>query len=451
MRFALKPYVLCLGLSLLFSAPLDGQSLRRTFENLFRFGDCGNDALLCLKNTSGQDAALTFSDAVEGGNNLLIGFVTDAIGRSISNIPTPATSTGSIIEFTPGGRIQTRRLSAGPIYAERAPTLGKKKLLVGVLLTAMRFQALRGVPLSNLAFNFRHVDIPGTPGFGNPVQENNILQVTMDVELQTWVSSFFVTYGVLNNLDLGIAIPVVRTSLSGRSEAQILPFGSNSVYSFGGPAADPQLTETSYQQGSAIGFGDIGIRAKLNIRQSSDLGFALRSDIRLPTGSEEELLGLGTFAVNALGVASWEFGIFTPHLNLGYRYRAFADSLQNHGLLAALGFDLLLAGGVTFAADLLSDIELDKSSISIPQNIEYTEPYTRVVPATTIPDGNDSRTDASIGVKWAIPCSESWSTFCATGANQGTGMTIITALLVPLDNGGLRTGLILSLGAQYRF
>jgi hypothetical protein len=68
------------------------QTLRDRVENLFRFGHCGPDILLCLQNTSGQDAALAFSDALEAGNRLLVDFVADAIGLSVASIPTPATA-----------------------------------------------------------------------------------------------------------------------------------------------------------------------------------------------------------------------------------------------------------------------------------------------------------------------------------------------------------------------
>jgi len=447
------PRTLLLGMVLLLT-PLtraDGQSLRDRIENLFRFGDCGPDILLCLQNTSGQDAALAFSDALEAGNRLLVDFVTDAIGLSVASIPTPATSSGAVVEFTPGGRIQTRLLSGGPIYAERAPSLGRGKLLLGALFTQLRFQRLRGVPIRDMLFNFRHVDIPGTPGLGNPVQENNVLQVRLALDVRTVASSFFLTYGLTNTLDLGVAIPLVHTSMSGASDAQIVPFGSGSVYSFGGPAEDPKVRETSYQDGSAIGLGDIGVRLKLNLRQGRRMGYAFQGDVRLPTGNEHNLLGLGHVAVRALGVASAEFGPFTPHVNLGYLFRGRPDSLQNHALVALVGFDHILTTGVTLAVDLLSELELDRSALRVPPDIQYTEPFTRVVPATTIPDGRDSRVDATVGFKWSIPCSPSWPTFCATGAQRGTGLTVITAAVVPLNSGGLRSGIVLSAGAQYKF
>jgi hypothetical protein len=443
--------LVALALCVVVASPLAGQTLRDRLSDLFRFGACADaDVLLCISNASGQDAQFAFSAALESENERLIGFIGDALGQSVANIPTPATSSGTVVEFTPGGRIETRLLSSGPIYAERAPTLGRGKLLVGVLFSRMTYRQLRGVPIEDLVFNFRHVDIPGTPGFGDPVQENNILQVRMQLGLQTTAASFFATYGFSNTFDVGIAVPLVYTSLSGASTAQIVSFGENSVYSFGGPAEDPKLAESSFQEASAIGIGDIGVRLKLNLRQGQRYGYALQGDLRLPTGSEENFHGLGTTAARLLGVVSAECGAFTPHANVGYLYRGYADSLQNHTLVGIVGFDHILTEGVTLAVDLLSEFAIDESAVRVPPDIEYTEPFTRTVAASTIPDRRDNRIDATFGLKWSVPCKEEWNTFCARGAELGKGITFITSVVVPLNDGGLRPGIIWSLGAQYK-
>jgi hypothetical protein len=273
----------------------------------------------------------------------------------------------------------------------------------------------------------------------------------MQLALQTTAASFFATYGITNTFDVGVAVPLVYTSLSGLSEAQIVPFGPNSVYSFGGPAEDPKIADNSFQDASAVGVGDIGVRLKLNLAQGERYGYGVQGDVRLPTGSEENFHGLGTLAARALGVASAEFGRFTPHVNLGYLYRSRTDSLQNHSVVGLLGFDHMFTPGVTLALDLLSEFELDKSSVQVPADIEYTEPYRRTVVASTIPDRRDHRIDATFGFKWSVPCTSEWATFCAKGAEVGTGITFITGVVVPLNSGGLRPGIIWSLGAQYKF
>jgi hypothetical protein len=107
--------------------------------------------------------------------------------------------------------------------------------------------------------------------------------------------------------------------------------------------------------------------------------------------------------------------------------------------------------GVTLAVDLLSEFELDESALRVPPDIEYTEPFTRTVVASTIPDQRDNRIDATFGFKWSVPCKTGWNTFCAKGAEVGKGITFITSVVMPLNSGGLRPDVIWSLGAQFKF
>ncbi|MEJ2238898.1 MAG: hypothetical protein P8X82_11425 [Gemmatimonadales bacterium] len=245
-----RPAILSLVLALL-GAQAEAQGLRSQFAELFRFGGTCGEALLCLNDASGASVANAFTASLSENNQLIIGFVSAAIGQSVANIPVPATSSGTIPEFV-AGRLLPRSLSAGPIYAERAPTLGRNRLMAGTYFTFLDFNALRGVSLDDMVFNFQHVDLPGSGPLGDPVQENNILQVQTDLAVRLMAASVFLTYGLTNWLDIGVAVPFVRTSISGRSRAQIIPFGANTVYSFGErpPNEDPQVQQTNFVEGS---------------------------------------------------------------------------------------------------------------------------------------------------------------------------------------------------------
>src|SRR2546426_4804926 len=39
------------------------------------------------------------------------------------------------------------------------------------------------------------------------------------------VTSFFVSFGLLDRVDIGVVLPIVSSSLRGTSDAQIIPFG----------------------------------------------------------------------------------------------------------------------------------------------------------------------------------------------------------------------------------
>ncbi len=428
-----------LALLLLFAFSLEAQDLKERFRQLFNFGgSCGE--LLCLNDASGASVANAFTAALAQNNELIINFVSDAIGQSVANIPVPATSSGTIPEFV-AGRVVARSLSAGPVYAERAPTLGMGRLLLGVNFTVLDFNALRGVPLDNLIFNFQHVDLPGSGALGDPLQENNILQVDTELAIRLFATSFFATLGLTNGIDVGVAVPLVRTTMAGRSEAQIIPFGENTVYTFGdrGPSDDPKVRQTNVFQGSATGIGDIAARLKVNFHQTRRWGIAFLGDVRLPTGNENELLGLGELAVRGLGILSAEVGPFAPHVNVGYRYRDRADMLQNHAILANVGFDQLLTPGLTLAVGVISEWEIDESTLAVPDPLAYQEPFTRTVPATTIPDTHDNRVDVTFGFK------------LTPGAGGGRGFTLVLNSLIPLNRGGLRSDAVWSAGLEHKF
>jgi hypothetical protein len=417
----------------------EAQDLRSQFAELFRFGGSCGDALLCLNDASGASVANAFTASLSQNNELIIGFVSDAIGQSVANIPVPATSSGTIPEFV-AGRVVPRSLSAGPIYAERAPTLGRNRLMVGTYFTYLRFAALRGVSLDDMVFNFQHVDLPGSGPLGDPAQENNILQVQAELAVQLMAASVFFTYGLTNWLDIGVAVPIVRTSISGRSEAQILPFGANSVYSFGDrpPTEDPKVRQSNFVEGAATGLGDIAGRAKVNLYQSRRWGAAILADVRFPTGREEDLLGLGHMQVRGLGIFSAEFGRFAPHLNVGYRYFDQPLRFQNHAVLGNLGFDLLITPGVTLIADALSEWHVDSTVLAVPPPIEYQEPFTRSVPASPIPNRRDDRVDGSFGFKF-------------TPRAAVSGLTVVLSSLIPLNAGGMRSDATWTVGVEYKF
>src|SRR5690242_20818377 len=123
------------------------------------------------------------------------------------------------------------------------------------------------------------------------------------------VTSFFVSFGLLDRVDVGVVLPIVSTTLRGTSEAQIVPFGGTTAqHFFGGTPANPELSTSRFVEGSATGIGDIAARVKVNVMRSDRTNFSLLADARFPTGSADDLLGSGHVAARALGILSARFG-----------------------------------------------------------------------------------------------------------------------------------------------
>lgn len=420
--------------------PLQAQSQTRTnlrdrIRDLFSFGSCGQPLCLDGSVNAANGHGNHFLPELIAGNSAIIGFLTDAIGVNASNLPLSASSSGQTFKFVGGLPVKTSA-SLGPVFGERAQTVGRGRFVVGANLTSVKFTSLRGVPLDKLVLNFTHDDVAGVgrPGLGDPEKENDILQVRLDMGVNLLVSTFFATYGVSDAFDLSIAVPLVHTSLTGRSTAQIYPFGGpTSVHFFTGSPENPGLIANAATFGSVTSIGDIALRLKANVRSDERLGMALLADARLPTGSEEDFTGAGHLSLRGLAIVSGRFGDFSPHLNVGYMLRT--GEGRNDALLATGGFDQPVSGWATMSVDVLSEWETGASALKLPETVTLIYPFVRTVEPTNIPEMKDHRVSGSLGFKFRTP----------------GGPILVTNALVPLRRGGLQSNLVWTVGLDMNF
>jgi hypothetical protein len=405
-------------------APATG-SLRDQVQDLFRFGDCGE--ALCLKVNAAVHG-LHYAPSAQAASAALIDFFTDAIGNSVSSIPISSSSGGVTFSFRGGMPVKTS-ISTGPIFAERAQTIGKGRLLGGANVTALRFKTFRGLPLDQLEFNFAHQNV-GSPVYGSPDFENDVIQVRADVNLSLFISTLSLTYGLLDNLDVGVAIPVVRAGLDGSAGGTVIPFGTTTPHFFG-DATNQVLNATSSTSGSSIGIGDIAARVKLNL--SNAPGLALFGDVRLPTGDADELRGAGALSVRAFGVYSTRYHDMTPHANLGVLIRT--GETQKNAILSTLGFDQLVSESITVAADVLAEIQIGENAVANPDPVQITAPFARTIIPTNLPSSKDHVVRGALGVKYATK----------------SGLTGLLNALIPLRSGSLQPAVAWTAGLEYGF
>jgi hypothetical protein len=352
--------------ALVVATPAQAQGLRDLIGELFIFGS-GEDPLF-LAGTADPDNPLSvqvhgshFVPSAVESNGTLISFLESAIGTNITNIPISATSSGRTFRFEGGVPVSTSS-SPGPIFAERAQTLGKGRVMVGATINSFKFQSVRGVALDEIGLNFTHqnVDFDGCDAalgndcslMGVPGLENEYIELQLSMNLDVTSTLFVLTYGLFDWADIGVAVPIISTSLRGTSGAQVVPFsGPNATHFFTGTPDNADLTAGRFVEGSATGLGDLAARAKIRLAQSSTTAFAILADGRFATGSAEDFLGSGHTAVRGLGIVSAQFGAFSPHANVGYMYRS--GDLQNDAVLATVGFDHMLAGWASLAVDLI--------------------------------------------------------------------------------------------------
>ncbi len=418
------------------AAPLAAQTPARThlrdrIRDLFSFGSCGKP--LCLDNsvnaTNGHGDH--FLPDLAASNGAILGFLDAAIGANASNVPLSASSSGVTFKFVGGLPVRTSG-SLGPVFGERAQTLGRGRFVVGANLSGLNFSSLRGVPLENILLNFTHDDVPPT-GLGQPLRENDVLQVRLNLNVNLTVTTFFATYGLTDRVDASIAVPLVHTSLQGRSQGQFLPFGIPTSHFFAGDSLRPVLSANAATFGSATGIGDIAVRLKGNLTSTETMGLAVMADARLPTGSAEDLTGAGHLSLRALAIASARFGDFSPHLNAGYALRTGPG--RPDAFLATGGFDQPVSSWATLAVDVISEWEVGSGGLVLPGTVNYQFPVERSIQPTNIPELRDHRLHGSLGFKFRTP----------------GGPILVTNALVPLRRGGLQANLVWTIGLDANF
>ena len=246
------------------------------------------------------------------------------LALQLSSYPLASSAGGFSYRFDPALGTFTRATeSFGPIYAERADTIGKGKSNLGLNYSHFDFSRINDLSLKDgdLKLAFQHVDV-GKYIEGDVITADLSLKVTSDIV------AFVMTYGVSDRFDIAAAIPIVKVGLSASTNATIqrlatgpCPGGTPScsdtpIHRFPGDAT----SETFQDSGSATGVGDIVLRGKFRVAEGSAGGLALGADFRLPTGEERDLLGTGVWQARASLVWSVHLGALSPHVNGGYTW-----------------------------------------------------------------------------------------------------------------------------------
>src|SRR2546422_3272077 len=429
----------------LVTSSLAAQGLRDKISELFIFSAAKDPLFLGGSPDPNNPAAIQlhanhFIPAARAENGSLISFISNAVSGNVANIRVSARGGGSTFRFEGGVPVRPA-LSPGPVFAERRRARGRGGVLGGANVNRLHFETLRGVSLNAIDMTFTHVNVTGPlcdsiqgtscDPYGVPAHENDVIALRLALDIDMTVSSFFLSFGLLDRVDIGVVLPIVSTSLTGTSDAQIIPFGGTTAqHFFGGTPTNPQLSTSRFVQGSATGIGDIAARVKVSVTQSERTTFAILGDIRFPTGSEDDLLGSGHLAARGLGILSSRFGAFSPHANVGFLLRS--GDLQNNAVLATVGFDHLMAPWATMAIDLVSELQVGESKLRLPGPVTYDAPFRRTIDVTNLPNERDDVINGSFGFKFTT----------------GSGITLVANTLFPLDRGGLRPNVLGTPGLQ---
>jgi hypothetical protein len=148
----------------------------------------------------------------------------------------------------------------------------------------------------------------------------------LDAELAVDVFAFFLNYGITDWLDVGMLVPLLNVE------------GSGQVTTFGISGAPDGVLSTSTQNEHSFGFGDLILRSKARVLTHEYVDAAVRADLTLPTGDEDDFRGYGDPAIAGTLILSKTFGIVSPHANAGLNFRT--DDPDLHSFRWAVGLDV---------------------------------------------------------------------------------------------------------------
>ena len=290
-----------------------------------------------------------------------------ALASQLAAVPLPTPASGFTYTFDSSlGVFQRSTQSFGPILTERAETIGKGKLTFGVTYQHFGFDTLEGLSLGDVPAVFTHDDAQLGGGRTDLVTTSNAIDASVGQTVA------FLSYGLGSRLDLSVAIPFVTVDLAAQSEAQVQRVGtatSPATHFYEDEAGGFGTIETYRSSGHASGIGDVIVRLKGTPVHNDSVAIALGIDGRIPTGDEEDLLGLGAFGVKPFAVVSFSQGRVAPHLNVAYlwngesvlagdvatgRKEDLPDQVQY-----AVGADIGVTKRLTLAFDFLGTYVID--------------------------------------------------------------------------------------------
>lgn len=301
----------------------------------------------------------------------------DTIARALlinlTTAPIGTSSGGFVYRLNPElGTVERASENFGTFFVERALMGGEGSGSFGVTASTAAYDRLNGYDLEDGTFT------TVANRFRDEAEPFDTESLTMNLRASTM--TFFGSYGVTDEFELGVIVPIARINLDGERL---------NVYR---GTAFVQSAAT----GTASGLGDIAVRAKYGLFTNGVASLAAAGELRLPTGDEENLLGAGSTSWRILGVASFESGPVGLHLNGGVVGGGISDET-----ILATAVGVALHPRATVTAEILW------RNVSELRSFELTSaPHPSVLGVDTfrLTAGADSTTlvRAITGFKWNI-------------------------------------------------
>jgi hypothetical protein len=283
-----------------------------------------------------------------------------ALVSQLVSLPLPSPASGFTYQFDASlGVFQRTTQSFGPILADRAETIGARRLSIGFAFQRFTFDTVEGLDLNQVPVVFTHDNAFLRGG------REDVVATMNTIEASVAQATTFVTLGITDRFDVSLAVPYVHNSLKVVSDATIHRLGTTNplTHFFRQLNGEVGVQRLFTAVGSATGVGDLLVRVKQTLHKGASNGFATGLDVRIPTGDEMNLLGSGAAGLQPFGIWSATYQRVSPHINVSYKWNGSsvlagnpatgesADFPDQVGYAA--GADVSVNPRVTVAFDLL--------------------------------------------------------------------------------------------------
>ena len=361
-----------------------------------------------------------------------------ALTSQLAAVPLPSPASGFTYEFDSDlGVFQRTSQSFGPILAERAETIGGGRFTFGFTFQNFTFDTIEGLDIDNIPAVFTHDSAQLLGG------REDVVTTVNSVDARVNQFTAFISYGLTDRLDLSLAIPMVSTDLTVISSATVRRLGTTvdrDIHFFRDVEDEIGDRRTFTAFGSASGIGDVTIRLKG--RMAGAVAFGL--DVRVPTGDEANLLGVGAAGIRPFVVLSRSSRAFSPHINAGYLWNGSSVLAGNPATGEAadlpdqvtyvVGADFGVSQRFTFVLDVLGTYLLDAPRLN-QSTFQGLDAARTPLPTVSFTKESYNLLSGAVGFK----------------LNVVESLLVDVNLLFNLDNNGLRDKITPLVGFEYAF
>src|SRR5436305_8792666 len=218
------------------------------------------------------------------------------------DFPVASTTPGFTYRFNFELATPERLTLLGSNLAERADTVGRRRLDLGVFFVRGDLDKVDGEDFGRVRAPIQVLRQQFFLDERVHVDSFHLLQTVVDMTA---------TYGLTDRWDLNALVPIVLTEVDARTSVRFEVL-DRSRELLGHTHTTRELHEEAY------GPGDVLLRSKYRTWEGDHLWLALGTTLRLPTGNEDNLQGVGDVIVTPSIILSRPLGGKDLHANLGF-------------------------------------------------------------------------------------------------------------------------------------